>query len=415
MNQATINPVAINPAAINGTSMKEAWASARRILCVRLDNMGDVLMTTPAIRALKAGHKDRHVTLLASPAGEAVARMVPDVDAVITFDAPWMKGTGAPERKIGAERDRAVRALLRAGRFDAAVIFTAYSQSPLPAAYFCYLAGIPLRLAHCRENPYDLLTDWVPETEPAGGIRHEVQRQLDLVAAVGCRVADQRLSFAVRDDTCRDVRRLLGVQGLDFARPWVLIHSGATAESRRYPPAQFAQAIRLLADAGCQTVLAGSAREIPAVADIQRMAGVPSLSVAGQLDLAGLGAAILLADVVVTNNSGPAHLAAAVGTPLVDLYALTNPQHTPWMVRHTLLFHDVPCKFCYKSICPQGHHDCLRRVEPARVAEAVIALLPFSMRALISDLVQVRSVEPLIQGGRARVPFDQAPCAGSGS
>jgi lipopolysaccharide heptosyltransferase II len=415
MNTADIRPAPINLAAVNGSSMKDAWATARRILCVRLDNMGDVLMTTPAIRALKAGLKDRHITLLASPAGEAVARMVPDVDAVITFDAPWMKGTGSGERKIGVDRDRAVRALVRAGRFDAAVIFTAYSQSPLPAAYFCYLAGIPLRLAHCRENPYDMLTDWVAETEPAAEIRHEVQRQLDLVAAVGCHTADQRLSFAVRDATCREIRRLLGAQGLDFGRPWVLVHTGATAESRRYPSALFAQAIRLLADAGCQIVLAGTAREIPAVAEIQGLAGVPSLSVAGQLDLAGLGAATLLADVVVSNNSGPAHLAAAIGTPLVDLYALTNPQHTPWMVRHTLLYHEVPCKFCYKSVCPQGHHACLRRVEPSRVAEAVIALLPFGMRALIADTVPARTDVSPLPGGRPRVPFHQAPCAGSGS
>jgi ADP-heptose:LPS heptosyltransferase len=371
-------------------------------------------MTTPAIRALKAGLKDRHITLLASPAGEAVAEMIPEIDAVIAFDAPWMKGPGTPERRVGVDRDRAVRALLRSGRFDAAVIFTAYSQNPLPAAYFCYLAGIPLRLAHCRENPYDLLTDWVAESEPAAGVRHEVQRQLDLVAEVGCTVTDRRLSFAVDNATCREVRRLLGLQGLDFGRPWALVHAGATAASRRYPPAQMIQAIRLLVEAGCQVVLAGAAHEIPEVNEIQRGAGVPTISVAGQLDLARLGAAILLADVVLCNNSGPAHLAAAIGTPLVDLYALTNPQHTPWMVRHTLLYHDVPCRFCYKSICPQGHHDCLRRVEPAEVAEAVLALLPMGMRGLISERKQVAS-HTLVMPGRARIPIVNAPCAGSGS
>ena len=84
------------------------------------------------------------------------------------------------------ESDAALIAELKARAFDAAAIFTVYSQSPLPAAYLCYLAGIPLRLAHCRENPYHLLTDWVPEPEPAARMRHEVQRQLDLVATVGC-------------------------------------------------------------------------------------------------------------------------------------------------------------------------------------------------------------------------------------
>jgi lipopolysaccharide heptosyltransferase II len=394
--------------------MNDNWSAARRILCVRLDNMGDVLMTTPAIRALKAGRADRHVTLLASPAGAAIAKMIPDIDAVIAFDAPWMKGTGAA-RKTAPENDEAVQALLREGAYDAAVIFTVYSQSALPAAYFCYQAGIPLRLAHCRENPYALLTDWVVETEPAKEIRHEVRRQLDLVAEVGCRIDDQRMSFAVRDEACCAVRQMLGALGLDFARPWVLLHSGATAASRRYPPALFARAVRLLAEAGCQTVLAGSADEVDDVAAIQRIADVPTLSVAGRLDLAGLGAAMLLADVVVCNNSGPAHLAAAIGTPLVELYALTNPQHTPWMVRHTLLFHDVPCKFCYKSVCPQGHHDCLRRVDPARVAEAVLALLPFSMRWMIADIAAARSPIPVLSESRSAATLDKASCVGSAS
>ena len=78
---------------------------------------------------------------------------------------------------------------------------------------------------------------------------------------------------------------------------------------------------------------------------------------------------------LVSNNSGPVHVAAAVGTPVVDLYALTNPQHTPWGVPHRVLFHDVPCRYCYKSVCPEGHHDCLRRVPPKAVVEAALSLL----------------------------------------
>jgi ADP-heptose:LPS heptosyltransferase len=69
------------------------------------------------------------------------------------------------------------------------------------------------------------------------------------------------------------------------------------------------------------------------------------------------------------------HIAAALGTPVVDLYALTNPQHTPWRVPSRVLSHDVPCRNCLKSACPQGHHDCLRGVEPAAVVSAAVALL----------------------------------------
>jgi ADP-heptose:LPS heptosyltransferase len=104
-------------------------------------------------------------------------------------------------------------------------------------------------------------------------------------------------------------------------------------------------------------------------------ADAPAISLAGELDLGKLGAMISLAPVLVSNNTGPAHIAAALETSLVVLYALTNPQHTPWLTMHHVLNHDVPCRFCYKSVCPQGHHDCLEKVEPSRVIEAVQSLL----------------------------------------
>jgi ADP-heptose:LPS heptosyltransferase len=105
------------------------------------------------------------------------------------------------------------------------------------------------------------------------------------------------------------------------------------------------------------------------------MGGAPSLSLAGELDLAELAALIGRAPLLVSNNTGPVHIAASLGTPVVDLYALTNPQHTPWGVPSRVLNHDVPCKYCYKSVCPEGHHDCLRLVAPGRVVAAAVELL----------------------------------------
>ena len=159
------------------------WDNAENILCVRLDTLGDVLMTTPAIRALKKSHPRRRVTLLTSPAGAEAASLVPEINSVLVYDAPWMKAT-AP--RATSRPEYAMIEKLRAEGFDAAVIFTVYSQNPLSSAFMCYMADIPLRLAHCHENAYQLLTDWVSDPEPQQFIRHEVQRQLDLVASVGC-------------------------------------------------------------------------------------------------------------------------------------------------------------------------------------------------------------------------------------
>lgn len=348
------------------------WQQAKRILCVRLDYLGDVLMTTPALRALRESLPGRTITLLTSGSGAAAARFVPEIDDTIVYAAPWVKH-GAGEH--GAEQDLAMVRRLASEEFDAAVIFTVYSQNPLPAAMMCHLAGIPLRLAHCRENPYALLTHWVREAEPQERVRHEVRRQLDLVAAVNAHTDNERLSFHVPAADMERTAGLLRTMDIDTSQPWIVLHPGATAPSRRYPPRHWEQvAQELYRRLRCPLVFTGSADEIPLIEEIRRE--LPhTYSLAGQLDLGQLGALIAQAPLLISNNTGPAHIAAAVGTPVVDLYALTNPQHTPWQVSSRVLFHDVPCRYCYKSVCPQGHHHCLTLVPPDRVADAALELL----------------------------------------
>jgi lipopolysaccharide heptosyltransferase II len=349
------------------------WDEAGRVLAVRLDAMGDVLMTGPALRTLAESRPGRRVTLLTSPAGAATAALLPGLDGTIVYDAPWMKAT-AP--RPDASPDLAFIERLRGERFDAAVIFTVYSQSPLPAALMCFLADIPLRLAQCRENPYQLLTDWVKETEPERGTRHEVRRQLDLVATVGCHSADERMRVAIPEEAAAHVRQTLRFLELDDGGPWAVVHPGASAPSRRYPPALFARACRALAqEHGVRLVFAGDAAELPLVEEVRKAMDAPSETLAGELSLGELAALLARAPLLIANNTGPVHVASAVGCPVVDLYALTNPQHTPWMVPHRVLNRDVPCRWCYKSVCPQGHHECLRGVPPEAVVDAALELL----------------------------------------
>jgi lipopolysaccharide heptosyltransferase II len=353
------------------TSNASTWMQARKILCIRLDYLGDVLMCTPAIRAVKQSVPGSAVTLLSSKSGNAAVPYIPEIDSVIDYAAPWMKSS-APH---GANIDIDFIQSLRAYAFDAAIIFTSYSQSALPAAQMCYLAGIPLRLAHCRENPYQLLTDWVPEKEPEKILRHEVRRQLDLVQTVGYQTSEEKLSFSVRESDVNWMQDRLHTFGINEKRPWILMHPGATAASRRYPVSHWKKVLCELADKlGYAVVLTGDASEVAMIEEIRAAGNSMAHSLAGELDLGKLGAAISLASIVISNNTGPAHMASAIGTPLVDLYALTNPQHTPWQVKNRVLFHDVPCRFCYKSICPQQHHDCLTKVEPAQVVEAAQSL-----------------------------------------
>jgi len=350
----------------------DRWQRVRRVLAVRLDNVGDVLMTTPALAAIRQSVPDARLTLLTSSVGAAVASCVREVDETITFDAPWMKPPVAERADIEQRLIDRLR-----DRFDAAVIFTVCTQSALPAALLCRMAGIPLRLAHSRENPYGLLTHWVHDTDVVcNGMRHEVQRQLALLGTVGYTVDDDRLRLHVGAPQCRQARALLHDAGVPPTRPYFVVHPGASAPSRRYPAARFGSvADAIAAHSGCLPVFTGDASEKPLIDEARRCMSQPSVTLAGRVGLPELAALIGDARLLLSNNTGPAHIAAAMGTPVIVLYALTNPQHTPWRVPMHVLNHDVPCRHCVKSECPQRHHDCLLKVQPEDVVRAAIALL----------------------------------------
>lgn len=357
-------------------------ADVKRILCIRPDNLGDVLMSSPAIAALKRAVPGRHITLLASGSGAAAAPFIPEIDDVIHFDPPWAKHDAvadpAPTREL-IQR-------LADNYFDAAVIFTVYSQSPLPAATLCYLAGIPRRLGYCRENPYALLNDWRQECEPETIVRHEVQRQLDLVAEIGATADDacqRRLRFALAATDIAGVEAILRAYRVAPSQGWIVLHPGATAESRRYPASRFAEiAAALVQQTGMTILITGSHGETALAQQVcaAAMAHCPMgesriVNLAGRLSLGELGVVLDRAALLVANNSGPVHIASACQTPVIDIYAMTNPQHTPWDTPQRVVFQDVPCRWCYKSRCPEVHHRCMTGIDAQTVVEHALDLL----------------------------------------
>lgn len=151
--------------------------------------------------------------------------------------------------------------------------------------------------------------------------------------------------------------------------------------ARTYPPEQFAEVTELLVERfGARVVVTGTESEQELVEGVVGRVR-PEVRdqvhpLAGELSFPEFCALIEAADLTVTNNTGPMHLSAAVGTPVVALFALTNPpqQWHPWQVPHRLLYHDVPCRICYSRICPVGH-ECLRLVTAEMVVEAATNLL----------------------------------------
>jgi ADP-heptose:LPS heptosyltransferase len=350
------------------------WRDARRVLAIRLDNLGDVLVTTPAIHAIRESLPEANITLLASPIGAQAGRLNPDVDDVVVYQAPWMD----PWRRLplDPDREREMVDRLQRGSYDAAVIFSSFRQSPLPAAYLCYLAGIPLRLAASIDGPGSLLTTRHRHPERK---MHEVERGLDLVAAVGIRGGDDHLVLRVPPDARAEIAPLLA-----GARPLVVVHPGCSMPARTYPWPMYAAAIdRLVDELDARVVVTGAPDEAPVAESILSkltpLARARTTSAAGSLSFPAFCALIEAADLTVTNNTGPMHMSAALSTPVVALFALTNPpeQWGPWRVPHRMLWHEVPCRLCYSRICPTTH-DCLTRVPPERVVQAARELLDVS-------------------------------------
>jgi len=373
------------------------WRDARRVLAVRLDNLGDVLVTSPALRAIKESLPQASLTLLASPIGAQVGRLNPYVDDVIVYQAPWMDPWS--QLPQDTDRERAMVETVAVGGFDGAIIFTSFRQSSLPAAYLCYMAGIPLRLAASIDGPGSLLTTRHKHPEH---MMHEVERGLDLVGAIGLGAkADDLVLKAPDDARVRLAQRLPppplplrgtppllpnAGEGSNCGSPLVVVHPGCSMPARTYPWEMFGRVVDLLVERmGATVVVTGAADERELVERVRGLVREPNrdrvLGMAGTLPFDEFCTLIERADLTITNNTGPMHVSAAVKTPVVALFALTNPpeQWGPWRVPHRQLYHEVSCRICYKRTCPYNH-ECLTLVSPEDVVDAARQLLDESNR-----------------------------------
>jgi lipopolysaccharide heptosyltransferase II len=313
------------------------WNNCKNILCIRADNMGDLLMSSPAIRALKNTFNCK-ITLLTSTMGNVIAPFIEEIDETIVSNLPWIK-TKNPinEKEIFGLINR-----IKSYQFDAAVIFTVYSQNPLPAAMLAYMAAIPRRLAYCRENPYQLLTDWIVEKEPFSFIQHQVNRDLNLVKMVNAEPETEKLKINVSEKAKSNALKKLKKLGVNFQQNWLILHPGVSETKREYPKEEWIKIGKLLtADLGSQLLITGSESEKELCDNIANEIGSSSFSLAGALIIEEFIALIDQTRLVISVNTGTVHIAAATQTPIIVLYALSNPQHTPWKVASKVLYFSV--------------------------------------------------------------------------
>jgi ADP-heptose:LPS heptosyltransferase len=327
-----------------------------RTLAVRLDNAGDVLLAGPALRALAAGCDQ--LVVLANPQGAAAASLLPGVDDVMVWRCPWIDASPPP---VESAQIDALVGDLRSREFERALVFTSFHQSPLPTALLLRLAGVSWVGAISEDYPGTLLDlrhrvdDDIPEAE----------RALSLAAAAG-------FALPAGDDGRLALRQPLPrVSDLVGQAPYVVLHPGTSVPARAWPVDRFAQACAALESAGWTVAVTGTAAERSLTADV---AGTAGIDLGGRTQFAELAAVLAGADAVVVANTGPAHLAASVGTPVVSLFAPTVPavRWAPYRVPVVLLGdQQAACRNTRATRCPVPGHPCLTSVTADDVVRSV--------------------------------------------
>lgn len=331
----------------------------RCVLVARPDSAGDVLVTGPAIRAVAAG-ADR-VVMLCGPRGRAAAELLPGIDELIEWSLPWIDPQPAPVDRSEVDR---LASRLAAVEADEAVLFTSFHQSALPLALVLRMAGVGRISAISDDYPGSLLD--VRHRVPLG--IPETERALSLAGAAG-------FPLPTGDDPALRLRtECLAAGPTDgaLAEPgYVVVHPGSSVAARACPPELCARIVTALAAAGHRVVVTGGPGEGALSA---RVAGQAGVDLGGQTSLTGLAAIIARAGCLVVGNTGPAHLAAALGTPVVSLFAPTVSfgQWGPYRVPAVRLGNAAAgCRHTRATHCPVPGHPCLSDVQPGSVVAAV--------------------------------------------
>ena len=274
----------------------------QRILLIRTDRMGDLLMTLPAVHGIRKGLPGAEITLLAQEGLEPLLEDHPDVDRTLTWNPAEGKGWKAILRSA---------ARLRSGRFDAAVVFNPTREFHLA----CFLAGIPIRVGYKRKMGM-LLTASIPDTKGQRK-RHEADYNLELAELLGIKTGEPVLRLPEREKTARQAQDLLQSHGLLQGGGPIALHPWTSNPAKSWPLDSFWRLSAQLQQLGRPVVVIGGTEALPEMESALSTAPPSLRNLVGKIPLGLLPAFIRRCALLVSNDSGPTHVAAAVGTPLV--------------------------------------------------------------------------------------------------
>ncbi|MGD8376584.1 MAG: lipopolysaccharide heptosyltransferase II [Acidobacteriota bacterium] len=349
-------------------------ASIRRLLVRSTNWFGDVVMVSPALRALRRGFPDARLEVLARTSVASAYREHPLVDDVIQ-----------EERRSGSRRHEGIQGVwrlareLRTRRYDLAVIFPKSIGTALAPA----LAGIPRRVGYPTAGRGFLLTHRVPLPERAAEMHH-AEFFLGPATWLGCPVDDRSLLFPVPEEERRKAEAFLRDHPIGGGAR-IAIHPGASRRERAWPAERFAEVAGRLAAEGASILVLGAEADRAAAATVLRGAGARGIDAVGQGGISRMAALVARCDLFLGNDSGPMHIAAAMGTPTVSVFGPGVPWKTAPFVpadRRREVTRSYPCAPCKQDFfrecdpAPSGKPWCLESIPVEEVLAAVRELLP---------------------------------------
>jgi heptosyltransferase II len=334
-----------------------------KILIVAPSWIGDALLAQPLLARLRTRQPGVAIDALAPSWTAPVLRRMPEIDEVI--DAPFGHG----ELKL-AERLRLAKSLHARGYDEAIVLPNTFKSALIP-----FFAGIPVRTGFVGELRYGLLNRAHRLDEKALPLMAE--RYATLAEKPGTPPQRPLPDVRLRVDKA-NLESALTRLGLSQAKAVAAFCPGAEyGPAKRWPARYFAELAKKLSAQGRAVWLFGSDKDREIGAEIVRSSGGTAVNLCGKTDLSSAIDLLSLAEVVVSNDSGLMHVAAAVGRPVVALYGSSSPEHTPPLSRtHRIVRTGIECSPCYARECPLGHFKCMRDLSPTIVYNLARTALP---------------------------------------
>lgn len=323
-----------------------------RILLIRLSSLGDVVLTTPAIRAVRAHFPDAYIAMLVAKQSAEVLRENPHLDEIITFDRLAKdKDTGEMLRIIRRLRER---------KFTRAIDL----QRKFRTEVLMYCSGAAERVGKGR-----LCTVRVQEQ----GSKHATAHYFDLLHAIGIPAEDQRLELFLSESERADAATRLDTAGVSDVGLKVGFFPGAGWKLREWMPERFAAiGDKLVERFNADVLIFGGQKETKLVQTVANLMKAPAIPFAGDLQIRQLAACIEKCDLFLTNDTGPMHIAAAVGTPTVSLFGPGNHiRFQPLGTIHQMIRHDVPCSPCKQFTDKCKDNICMKGISVDEVWESV--------------------------------------------